>query len=166
MEQSVILKETPNIRSITAYCVQKAQPIVIQLYNESLQRFRLAADGHGYYLPPEQHRERIRTWFDPLPTWYEPFEHNQLNTDDYPLHALTQRPMHMYHSWGSQNAWLRQITTFKPAVPALPYGGKTGCNRRRLGLGGKPARQSKGTGKVHDRSQSGYRLDLECHWQT
>ena len=92
--------------------IHNAQPIVIQLYNESLQRFRLAADGHGYYLPPEQHRDRIRAWFDPLPTWYEPFEHNQLNTDDYPLHALTQRPMHMYHSWGSQNAWLRQITTF------------------------------------------------------
>ncbi len=28
----------------------------------------------------------------------------------YPLYAITQRPMHMYHSWGSQNAWLRQIT--------------------------------------------------------
>ncbi len=27
----------------------------------------------------------------------------------FPLHALTQRPMIMYHSWGSQNAWLRQI---------------------------------------------------------
>ena len=25
------------------------------------------------------------------------------------MHALTQRPMAMYHSWGSQNAWLRQI---------------------------------------------------------
>ena len=28
----------------------------------------------------------------------------------FPMHAITQRPMHMYHSWGSQNAWLRQIT--------------------------------------------------------
>jgi anaerobic selenocysteine-containing dehydrogenase len=28
----------------------------------------------------------------------------------FPLHAITQRPMFMYHSWGSQNAWLRQIT--------------------------------------------------------
>ena len=27
----------------------------------------------------------------------------------YPLHALTQRPAAMYHSWGGQNAWLRQI---------------------------------------------------------
>ena len=29
--------------------------------------------------------------------------------DEFPLHAITQRPMAMYHSWGSQNAWLRQI---------------------------------------------------------
>ncbi len=28
---------------------------------------------------------------------------------EYPLHAITQRPMMMYHSWDSQNAWLRQI---------------------------------------------------------
>ena len=29
----------------------------------------------------------------------------------FPLSAVTQRPMFMYHSWGSQNAWLRQIAT-------------------------------------------------------
>ncbi len=29
--------------------------------------------------------------------------------EDFTVHALTQRPMAMYHSWGSQNAWLRQI---------------------------------------------------------
>ena len=29
--------------------------------------------------------------------------------EDFPIHAVTQRPMAMYHSWGSQNAWLRQI---------------------------------------------------------
>ena len=27
----------------------------------------------------------------------------------FPLHAITQRPMAMYHSWGSHNAWLRQV---------------------------------------------------------
>ena len=27
----------------------------------------------------------------------------------FPLHAITQRPMAMYHSWGAMNAWLRQI---------------------------------------------------------
>jgi len=30
----------------------------------------------------------------------------------FPMHAITQRPMAMYHSWGSQNAWLRQIHGF------------------------------------------------------
>src|SRR5690606_32242938 len=39
----------------------------------------------------------------------EPFEHDQTSRDTYPLHAITQRPMFMYHAWGSQNAWLRQI---------------------------------------------------------
>ncbi|MEM1048042.1 MAG: molybdopterin oxidoreductase family protein [Pseudomonadota bacterium] len=88
----------------------KADPIVFQIYSEDLQRFRLAAQGHGERQPPDALRERIRTYFDPLPIWYVPFEEAEVETETYPLHALTQRPMHMYHSWGSQNAWLRQIT--------------------------------------------------------
>src|SRR5216683_1372489 len=35
------------------------EPIVLQLYVEPLQRFRLAARGHGTVLPPEKDRERI-----------------------------------------------------------------------------------------------------------
>ena len=61
--------------------------------------------------PPPQHRERVATYFDPLPIWYEPFEHDQTSRDAFPLNAVTQRPMFMYHAWGSQNAWLRQIAT-------------------------------------------------------
>jgi anaerobic selenocysteine-containing dehydrogenase len=38
-----------------------------------------------------------------------PLEEAALDRDAFPLHAVTQRPMPMYHSWGSQNAWLRQI---------------------------------------------------------
>ena len=41
--------------------------------------------------------------------WYEPFESAAVDTEAFPLRAITQRPMPMYHSWGSQNAWLRQI---------------------------------------------------------
>lgn len=84
-------------------------PITLQLYAEPLQKFRLAAQGHGPHQPPEEHRERVARFFDPLPLWYEPFEHAQTSADDFPLHAITQRPMFMYHAWGSQNAWLRQI---------------------------------------------------------
>jgi anaerobic selenocysteine-containing dehydrogenase len=156
------------------------EPIVLQLYSETLQRFRLAAQGHGAVQPPASERERVATYFDPLPFWYEPLEsaqleararthHHEVTSSDsrtaptpplppagegwgegsanpgpsarqrgdhddaarpdshttptpphpragegmqaFPLHAITQRPMFMYHAWGSQNAWLRQIAT-------------------------------------------------------
>lgn len=87
-----------------------ADPIVLQLYSETMQKFRLAAQGHGAVQPPDEHRERVETYFDPMPMWYEPFESAQID-DSFPLSAVTQRPMFMYHAWGSQNAWLRQIAT-------------------------------------------------------
>ncbi|HUY84593.1 MAG TPA: molybdopterin oxidoreductase family protein, partial [Steroidobacteraceae bacterium] len=83
--------------------------IVLQLYSETLQAFRLAADGHGARLPPQRLRARIAHYFDPLPIWYLPLEEAMSDRGRYPLHAITQRPMAMYHSWGSHNAWLRQI---------------------------------------------------------
>jgi anaerobic selenocysteine-containing dehydrogenase len=95
--------------AVTMGLIDKPEPIVLQLYVEPLQRFRLAALGHGNVLPPETHRERIATYFDPLPFWYMPFEETRIDRNTFPLHALTQRPMQMYHSWHSQNAWLRQI---------------------------------------------------------
>ncbi len=121
-------------------------PVVLQVYCEPLQRFRLAARGHGAVQPPDEHRARVERYFDPLPVWYEPFESAAQGTEAgegaggahggvpagtadgpeaeigeeagaglageggaWPLHAVTQRPMAMYHSWGSQNAWLRQL---------------------------------------------------------
>jgi NAD-dependent dihydropyrimidine dehydrogenase PreA subunit len=82
---------------------------IFQLYLEPLRKFQLAAEGKIKPVPPEHHRARIRTCFDPLPTWYPPFAEDGLDEDAFPLHAITQRPAAMYHSWGSQNAWLRQI---------------------------------------------------------
>ncbi|CUH79377.1 molybdopterin oxidoreductase family protein [Tropicibacter naphthalenivorans] len=84
------------------------QPYLFQLYAEPLQRFRLAGQGHGPHQPPEHLRAQVAERFDPLPLWYDT-EHDTGQADEYPVHALTQRPMAMYHSWGSQNAWLRQI---------------------------------------------------------
>lgn len=91
--------------------VGSTAPIVLQLYAEPLQKFRLAAQGHGPVQPPERDRARVAQYFDPLPIWYEPFEHDQTSREAFPLNAVTQRPMFMYHAWGSQNAWLRQIAT-------------------------------------------------------
>jgi anaerobic selenocysteine-containing dehydrogenase len=89
--------------------VPNARQIVIQLYSEPLQKFRLAAEGFGAITPPEHLRPRLKRAFDPLPIWYPPYEEAMVDPVSFPLHALTQRPMIMYHSWGSQNAWLRQI---------------------------------------------------------
>jgi len=87
-----------------------AEPITLNLYSEVLQRFRLAAQGKWPgRQPPERLRKRVETYFDPLPFYYEPLEVRLTDTQRYPLNALTQRPMAMYHSWDSQNAWLRQI---------------------------------------------------------
>jgi anaerobic selenocysteine-containing dehydrogenase len=86
-------------------------PTVFQLYAEPLQRFRLAGRGFGAVVPPAQERARLARYFDPLPIWYAPLEDATIDTGAFGLHAVTQRPMHMYHSWGAQNAWLRQITS-------------------------------------------------------
>jgi anaerobic selenocysteine-containing dehydrogenase len=88
--------------------IERAEQIVLHLYCEPLQRFRLAAQGHGAVQPPERLRARVAAAFDPLPIWYPPLLETVAG-DEFPLHAITQRPMPMYHSWGSQNAWLRQI---------------------------------------------------------
>jgi anaerobic selenocysteine-containing dehydrogenase len=89
-----------------------AEPIIIHLYSEVLQKFRTAAQGKGLSRkPPEHLKKRIETYFDPLPFYYEPLESQQSDLAKYPLNAVTQRPMAMYHSWDSQNAWLRQIHT-------------------------------------------------------
>ena len=87
-------------------------PIVIHIYSEFLQGFRRAAQGkRPGKQPPEQLRKRVETYFDPLPFHYVPLEEQATDKAKYPLNAITQRPMAMYHSWDSQNAWLRQIHT-------------------------------------------------------
>ena len=91
--------------------VGKSEPIIMQIYSEPLQKFRLA--GQGLYDGPQPNnqvdRERLATYFDPLPLWYKPLEQTRIDENEYPFFALTQRPMLMYHSWDSQNVWLRQI---------------------------------------------------------
>ncbi len=88
-------------------------PIVMEIYSETLQKFRLA--GQGIYDGPcptdPEDRQRLIDHFDPLPDWYVPLEEQQVDNSTYRFHAVNQRPMFMYHSWDSQNAWLRQIMT-------------------------------------------------------
>ncbi|MCU7905917.1 MAG: sulfite dehydrogenase subunit SoeA [Candidatus Thiodiazotropha sp. (ex Epidulcina cf. delphinae)] len=88
------------------------EPITLHLYSEVLQRFRLAAQGKlPGKQPPQRLRKRVIDHFDPLPFYTAPLEHKLIDLQKYQISALTQRPMAMYHSWDSQNAWLRQIHT-------------------------------------------------------
>jgi anaerobic selenocysteine-containing dehydrogenase len=97
----------------TAGWVGSTEQILIEVYSEPLQKFRLA--GQGLYDGPmptdEQHKQRLSEHFDPLPYFYMPLEQQRIDTNEYRFHAITQRPMFMYHSWDSQNAWLRQIAS-------------------------------------------------------
>ena len=100
--------------------VASTQTIVLELYCERLQRFRLAAQGHGAQQPPARERARVEKYFDPLPFHFSATDlflpplaregaEGGSGQEVFPLSAITQRPMFMYHAWGSQNAWLRQI---------------------------------------------------------
>ncbi len=91
-----------------------AQPYLFSLYVEPMRKFQRAAEGHGDCQPPDHLRAKIIETLDPMPIWYPPFEEDAVDTEAFPLHALTQRPMAMYHSWGTQNAWLRQIHGLNP----------------------------------------------------
>ena len=104
-----------------------ADPILIHLYSDVLQKFRLAAQGkRAGKQPPEHLRGRVAMHFDPLPFFSEPLEVLATDRTRFPLAAVTQRPMAMYHSWDSQNAWLRQIHShnylFVNPVTALGQG--------------------------------------------
>ena len=88
-------------------------PYIFNLYSEPMRKFQLAAEGVGERLPPDHLKDQLKKVMSPLPIWYST-EPNNEEKGEYPIHALTQRPMAMYHSWGSQNAWLRQIHGLNP----------------------------------------------------
>ncbi len=100
--------------AVTMGLYDSPQPYLFNLYVEPMRKFQRAAEGHGERQPPEHLRARIKETLDPLPIWYPPFEEGAVDKELFPLHALTQRPMAMYHSWGTQNAWLRQIHGLNP----------------------------------------------------
>ena len=66
--------------------------------------------GHGAVQPPATHRARIETYFDPMPFWYRAVRRAAPSERAFLFTPSRSGRWHMYHSWGSQNAWLRQIT--------------------------------------------------------
>ena len=146
--------------------IDSANQIVLHLYSEPLQKFRLAAEGHGNVQPPERDRGRIKTYFDPLPIWYPPLEEQAVSDSDFPLSAITQRPMAMYHSWHSQNAWLRQIFS-KNFLYMNREDRRTARHcRRRLCLGDEPSWPHSRAIRTMEGVNPAHGLDLERDRQT
>ena len=116
--------------------INKKEPIVIQMYSEEMQKFKLAGEGYGDKIPPDHLKDRITKYFNPVPTWYQPFEEkiNKEKGKNFDLYAVTQRPPHMYHSWGSQNAWLRQITNLNYLYISEYIAQENNLKKSRLGM--------------------------------
>ena len=89
---------------------QRNDPVQLAIYSDTLQAFRLAAQGkskgrHTAGSPARAHRHLLR----PAAVLVRAAGEPPASTPTASLAAITQRPMAMYHSWDSQNAWLRQI---------------------------------------------------------
>ncbi len=105
--------------------------IVLQLYLRAIgQKFRLAAD-----MDMAQTSRRMRSGSGRggilirCRSGMRRLEQTLPEQAAYPLHAVTQRPMAMYHAWHSQNAWLRQIYSYNRLYMAIPAdrGGAGDC---------------------------------------
>ena len=119
------------------------QPVTFQLYQE------IAAEvpaGGGRRARAASRRKRTASAFSPRST------HCRSGTGrsgrrwstarTFRYHAITQRPAAMYHSWGSMNAWLRQIHTRNPLYVPGPICDELGLARRRLGVGDLASRHA------------------------
>ena len=142
--------------------IESPEPIVMQLYAEPLQRFRLA--GQGLYDGPQpedpEDRQRLERYCDPLPIWYRPLEQERTDEQRYPFFAVTQRPMVHYHSWDSQNAWLRQLLSHNELFLNRARGKSMGLNE------GDWAWLRSNTGRVRVRVRliEGTRPDVAWTW--
>jgi anaerobic selenocysteine-containing dehydrogenase len=87
------LRGDPNPRQWEAYIANEA--FFVHHWTDSQKYLRFAN---------RDYQQRLAKYFDPLPFFYTAGQDR-----DYPFTAITQRPMVMYHSWDSQNAWLRQL---------------------------------------------------------
>ena len=96
--------------------IDRAAPITLQLYSEVLQKFRLAAQGAAGPQPPREHRAAHRDLLRPAAVLVSAVRGHG-DEQRFPLHAVTQRPMAMYHSWGSHERLAAPDPRQQPPLP-------------------------------------------------
>ena len=113
--------------------VGSTAPVTLQFYAETLQKFRLAAQGHGAVQPPGADRARVERYFDPLPFWYASLEADSFD-------AMRATCIHMKHRralpvlrlrekagmrGGRRRRRLRRQLKHRPHLNPLPFREKT-----------------------------------------
>ena len=137
------------------------EPVMFQLYIEIAAEVPPGGAGHGAGRCRPQNTARAST---PISTrcrsGISRSRKRAVDPADFPLHAITQRPMAMYHSWGSQNAWLRQIHGQNRLYMNRATASGS-ASRRRLGLGDRAITAGSGADRADGRRQPGHGVDLE-----
>ncbi len=112
------------------------QPVTFQLYSETLQKFRLSAEGVRQPVAPETHRDRILAGFDPIPSWYRPLEERRSIATAFRTMPLPSDRRHV------------SFVGFDECLaPPDPYRESALCTRARLRCG-RPRRRRLGLGHV------------------
>ena len=121
------------------------QPVIVPALSASpCRNSAWRREGCASRPPPEATASASSTPSIRCRTGIAPLGRQLVDARRIPYHAITQRPMAMYHSWGSMNAWLRQIHTKNPLYVPGPICDGTGLVGRRLGLGDLAPRPHQG----------------------
>jgi hypothetical protein len=125
----------------------------------------LAAEGFGPRQPPDHLRERLKQAMHPLPVWYAPYGDEDA-AFGYPVHALTQRPMDMYHSLGQPERLAAadqgaELSLYLPTKIWEAQGFEEGDWARVSSRAG----DHRGAGGAYGGAERKHRLDLERHRQ-
>ena len=147
---------------------RRLEPIVLQLCREPLQKFRLA--GQGLYDGPRPaqpaDRERLATLLRSAAVLVRAArDAGRPTATCIRCMRLTQRPMMMYHSWDSQNAWLRQIIADNAMYVNVATAAALGLRRRRLGVARIAARPTALPHSHDGRRRAHHGVDVECDRQ-
>jgi len=80
----------------------RRSPIVLQLYVEPLQRFRSPREDMAHSCRRRRTGRGSKLISTRCRSGTRHSEEARIDPHTFPLHAITQRPMQMYHSWHSQ----------------------------------------------------------------
>ena len=142
-----------------------AEQIVFQLYSEPLQRFRLAARGHGARVPPENRRAAIEIVFRPAAVLVHAVRGGCGRSRRIPAARADAAADAHVSLVGIAERLAPADHQPEPPLRAARDGCKARPRRRRLGVDREPPRQGQGADPPGRRGQCRHGVDMERHRQ-